>query len=162
TITLPVRVRAGLQTMRLSAVTGGVSVNWFELQKNTNTAAMSPGGSGSYAAEPPDAALNSVDDLFDRVYVKQYDWINRPAGAALLDYGDWTVHYRMQTAGNASMDVTIGRGLPYNWFEFNGITPQLTVGGTFTAYNLAGAALGNTFTTDAVRIDNGGKQFAVF
>jgi len=231
TITLPVRFMSGLQTMRITAVTGGVDLNWFELQKNTSVATKSPGGTGTYAAEPPDAALNSNAGLFDRVYVKQYDWINRPAGAAiptndwwtqilespfagslwaypqslndsasgvnvnsynalnitagnvgiggkqtitvggtndtftrdaLLDYGDWTIHYRMQEAGANSIDVTTGRGLPYTWFEFNGVTPRLTVGGTFTAYDANNTALGSTFTTDHFRIDNGGKQFGLF
>src|SRR6202043_3315135 len=74
---------------------------------------------------------------------------------ALLDYGDWTLHYRMEAGAGSSIDVTAGRGLPYTWFEFNGITPTLTMhrGGDanqnpFVAYDGSGTVLGTTFTTD--------------
>ncbi len=88
---------------------------------------------------------------------------------ALLDYGDWTVHYRMQTTAAGSVDVTAGRGLPYTWFEFNGVTPTLTMHRStdanqtaFTAYDASGNALGATFTTDHFRLDTGGQPMAVF
>jgi endoglucanase Acf2 len=88
---------------------------------------------------------------------------------ALLDYGDWTIHYRMEGITGGSIDVTAGRGLPYTWFEFNGITPTLTmhrgndaIQNPFTAYDASGAALGTTFTTDHFRLDTGGQPLAVF
>src|SRR5262249_15138482 len=75
----------------------------------------------------------------------------------------------MQTSTNGSIDVTAGRGLPYTWFEFNGLTPTLTMheGGDanqspFTAHDGNGTALGTTFTTDHFRLDTGGQQFGVF
>ena len=195
---------------------------------------------GSYAAQPPDAALNSVGDLFDRVYNTKYDWINPPANApvptndwwtnllvsqfagdmyaypqivndsasgvtiksfnsvgtnaagntiimtgqqsiqigatgttftrdALLDYGDWTVHYRMQTANSSYMDVTMGRGLPYTWFQFNSLTPTVTLHtgsdanqNAFTIYDGAGNVQSGSFTTDHFRIDTGAEQLGVF
>ena len=234
TVTIPTVFMAGLQTMRLTAVSGGVDVNWIEIAGAPNSAVAKPDAtqSGSYAATPPQAALNTVSDLFNRVYQKQYDWVNRPAGAAiptndwwtqilentfaaslwayperigdstagaafttfsglnitagnitttggqtltvgdnavsvftkdsLLDYGDWTVHYRMLEAGANYMDVTIGRGLPYAWFEFSGITPSLNVGTGATDFDSNGAALGNTFTTDRFRVNIGGNQFGIF
>jgi endoglucanase Acf2 len=88
---------------------------------------------------------------------------------ALLDYGDWTIHYRMEGISSGSIDVTTGRGLPYTWFEFNGLTPTLSMHGggdasqtPFTAHDSNGMALGTTFTTDHFRIDTGGEQLAVF
>src|SRR5262249_40716740 len=70
----------------------------------------------------------------------------------------------MQTSTNGSIDVTAGRGLPYTWFEFNGLTPTLTMheGGDanqspFTAHDGNGTALGTTFTTDHFRLDTGGE-----
>ena len=65
-----------------------------------------------------------------------------------MDFGDWSVHYRMLTAGSAYMDVSLVCGDPYSWFEFNGMTPTLTPGGAVTAYDANGNVLGTTFTTD--------------
>lgn len=230
TTTAKILFKAGRQVMRVEVVGGGFNLNWLELEKVTSTPVVSV-GSGSYASEPPDQALNSVDDLFDRVYDKQYDWINRPAGAplptndwwtnilespfagglwpypqklatsnggvsfttypafattagsiglangqgltvtgttgtftrdALVNYGDWTVKFRMEQSAGVYMDVTMGRGMPYTWFEFSGITPKLTVGGTFSTYNAAGAALSGTFTADAFRISKSGQEFGIF
>jgi endoglucanase Acf2 len=88
---------------------------------------------------------------------------------ALLDYGDWTIHYRMEGTNGGSIDVSTGRGLPYTWFEFNGLTPTLTMHengdaspNPFTAFDANGTALGTTFTTDHFRLDTGGQQLGVF
>lgn len=235
TLNLSVVMQNPVQNLRIVAVTGGFGLHWIELDKETTTAALLADANqqGSYAAEPPDAALNSLDDLFGRVFDKQYDWINRPANApvptndwwspilespfagslwsypqrlgnsadgvqidsftgtsvtagnvgtagtrsiriddanvansftrdALLDYGDWTVHYSMVQAGSAYMNVTTGRGLPYTWFEFSGMTPALHVVGSFTAYGASGTTLTSSFTADHFRIDNGGEQFGIF
>jgi endoglucanase Acf2 len=88
---------------------------------------------------------------------------------ALLDYGDWTLHYRMEGRTGGSIDVTAGRGLPYTWFEFSGMAPRLTMhrGGDadqnpYTAYDANGSVLGTAFTTDHFRLDTGGEQLGVF
>jgi endoglucanase Acf2/fibronectin type 3 domain-containing protein len=88
---------------------------------------------------------------------------------ALLDYGDWTIHYRMGGAADSSMDVTSGRGLPYTWFEFNGLTPTLTMHAgndasqaPFTAFDANGNPLGTTFATDHFLINTGGQSLGVF
>ena len=237
-----VEIQAGVQKMQVAVTAGTINFHRVSLSKITTTPATSPDPTeaGSYAAEPPDAALNSVGDLFDRVYNTKYDWINPPANAAiptndwwtnllvdqfagdmyaypqkindsaagvavssyngvgtnaagntilqtgqqslvigaagtpftedaLLDYGDWTVHYRMLTAGSGSMDVTMGRGLPYTWFEFNSLTPTLTLHtgsdanqSAFTLYNSTGGVLSGSFTADHFRVDTGAEQMGVF
>jgi autotransporter-associated beta strand protein len=225
--------QSGLQTMQVVAVSSGFDLHWIKLQKDPNTAAVlaAPAQLGSYAAEPPDAALNSVSDLYSVVYDPQYNWINRPAGApvpsnkwwsnildsqfagnlwpypleantsasgvkltyfnalnntagniaatggqtirvsgptdtftrnALVNYGDWTLQFRMEQSATSYMDVTIGRGIPYAWFEFTALAPFLHIGGTWTAYNASGAALSGTFTTDQFEINKSGQVFGVF
>ncbi len=228
--------------MQVKVLSGQVDFHYAELAAITATQAKKadPSQLGSYAAEPPNAVLNSVGDVFSIAYNTHYDWINPPANAAvptndwwtnllvspfagdmyafpqkindsatgvavsgfsgvgtdpsggsiqptgqqslvvggvgttfkrdaLLDYGDWTVHYRMESTAAGSIDVTAGRGLPYTWYEFNGLTPTLTMHRSgdanqnpFTAYDAAGNALGATFTTDHFRLDTGGQPLAVF
>jgi endoglucanase Acf2 len=87
----------------------------------------------------------------------------------LLDYGDWTLHYRMEGTTTGSIDVTAGRGLPYTWFEFSGINPKLTMHrgddanqNPYTAYDANGNVLGTVFTLDHFRLDTGGQPLAVF
>ena len=223
--------KAGDQVMRIEALSDGLNLNWTQLEKVTTTPVVQVGG-GSYASEPPQEALSTNTGLFDRVYDKVYDWIDRPANSAvptndwytailddtfagslwayphrlqtsasgvnfstfsslgaspsninygtsqslsigaasgtftrdaMVNYGDWTVEFRMEQSATQFMDVTMGRGLPYAWFEFsNTFVPKLNVGGTFTAFSSAGAALGTTFVADAFRISKGGQEFGVF
>jgi endoglucanase Acf2 len=237
-----VEIPWGPQKMQVKVLSGTVNFHWVELGTITSTAILKPdpNGLGSYAAEPPNAVLNTVSNLFDIVYNTHYKWINPPANATiktndwwtnllvsqfagdmyafpqklndsaagvavsgfagvgtdaagsaiqptgqeslvvgglnttfkddgLLDYGDWTLHYRMEGSTGSSIDVTTGRGLPYTWFEFNGVTPKLTMhkGGDadqnpYTAYDANGTVLGTTFTTDHFRLDTGGQPLAVF
>jgi endoglucanase Acf2 len=237
-----VEIQAGTQKMQVMVVSGTIDFHWVQLSNITAVAVDYPAANqlGSYAAQPPDAALNSVGDLFDRVYNTNYYWINPPANApvptndwwtnllvsqfagdmyaypqkindsasgvaissfngygtnsagntiietgqqsivigasgttftddALVDYGDWTVHYRMQTADSAYMDVTMGRGLPYTWFQFSSLSPTITLHtgsdanqNAFLLYNSTGGMLSGTFTTDHFRVDTGAQQLAVF
>ena len=237
-----VEIPSGPQTMRVEVLSGQVDFHYSELSAitATQTKLADPTQLGSYAAEPPNAVLNSVGDVFAIAYNTHLDWINPPPSApvptndwwtnllfspfagdmyafpqkindsatgvavsgftgvgtdpsggsiqpngqqslavgavgttfqrdALLDYGDWTVHYRMESTAAGSIDVTAGRGLPYTWFEFNGLSPTLTMHrsgdanqNAFTAYDAAGNALGSTFTTDHFRFDTGGQPIAVF
>jgi endoglucanase Acf2 len=224
--------QSGWQTMTVQVVTGGFKLNWIELAKDSTAAVLAdPGQLGSYAAEPPSQALDSVSDLYDRVYAKEYDWINQPAGAplptndwwtnilestfagglwpypmkaatanngvtmtyyngiavtagnvnpsggqtirisgtsdtftrdALVNYGDWTVQFRMEQSSTSYMDVTMGRGLPLQWYEFTGLSPVIHVGGTYTAYNATGGTLSGTFTTDHFRVSKSGQNFGIF
>src|SRR5262249_38727982 len=62
-----------------------------------------------------------------------------------------------------------GRGLPYTWFEFNGVTPTLRLHkgddadqNPYTAYDANGTVLGTTFTTDHFRLDTGRQPLAIF
>jgi endoglucanase Acf2 len=237
-----VEIPSGPQKMQVKVLAGTVNFHWAELATITTTLAIKPdaNGLGSYAAEPPNAVLNSIGNLFDIAYNTHYKWINPPANATiktndwwtnllvsqfagdmyafphklndsaagvgvsgfagvgtdasgsaihptgqeslvvgglgttfkddgLLDYGDWTLHYRMEGTTGSSIDVTAGRGLPYTWFEFNGVTPKLTMHkgddadqSPYTAYDANGTALGTTFTTDHFRLDTGGQPLAVF
>src|SRR5258708_20590215 len=75
----------------------------------------------------------------------------------------------MQTGTSAYMDVTSGRGLPYTWFEFNSLTPTVTLHtgsdanqNAFTIYDGSGNLQSGSFTTDHFRIDTGAEQLAVF
>ncbi len=238
-----VEIPWGPQKMTVQVVSGTVNDHWAQLSAVVappSSAKPDPNEQGSYAAEPPNALLNSIPDLFTVVYNTDYKWINPPPNAtvptndwwtnllvsqfagdlyaypqklndsaagiavstysgvgtngdggailgtgqeslvvggagitfgqdALLDYGDWTLHYRMEGPSGSSVDVTTGRGLPYTWFEFNGITPTLTMhsGGDasqaqFTAYDGNGNALGTSFSTDHFLVETGGQPMGVF
>jgi hypothetical protein len=81
---------------------------------------------------------------------------------ALLDYADWTVHYRMEQAGPNYIDVTIGRGLPFMWCEFQGIRPVLGTAPDATVHSVDGATIDDHTTGDSLRIDSNGKSIGIF
>lgn len=85
-----VLMKKGPELLRLKGIEGAAIINWIEIEKDTAMPVVlaDPSGKGSYAAEPPDEALDAVNDLFTRVYETKYKWINRPAGEP-IPTNDW-------------------------------------------------------------------------
>ena len=91
------------------------------------------------------AHLRVVDSLpagWAHVMVDQVMLTDQPEGIAqrsstafdataanALRWGDWNVSWRMPQAGSGGqyMDVTSVQGSPYQWFEYHGETPRITV-----------------------------------
>lgn len=50
-----------------------------------------------------------------------------PQDATALNWGDWSLAIRYPQDDDHRMDVTLGRGMPYAWFEFKGVQPVITM-----------------------------------
>ena len=50
-----------------------------------------------------------------------------PSDACVLNWGDWSMALRYRQDDDHLMDVTLGRGMPYAWFEFKGVTAQVNL-----------------------------------
>jgi hypothetical protein len=84
------------------------------------------------------------------------------SSASALTWGDWNVSWRLaQTGGAQHVDVTAARGVPYTWFEFADVTPQLTLPNGATPKDAAGNPLTFPVTTDRFYIDLNGRSFGV-
>lgn len=228
----------GSHLVRMEPVAGKPALNWMELEKDTATAVVlaDPKEKGSYAAEPPDAAL-AQQEVFEQVYDNPPKWINRPADEplptndwwsnihnprapfagglwpypcrlqvnadavgmtgytklgerpgnigveggqtigvspaegkftrnALLNFGDWSVCFRVEQTAEQYVDVTIARGMPAAWLEFHDLAPVLQVGtGPNSKYDLfdaKGQPLSGEFTADRIRLERNGVHFAIF
>ncbi|PZF56695.1 hypothetical protein DEJ23_09000 [Curtobacterium sp. MCSS17_008] len=83
--------------------------------------------------------------------------------ADALRWGDWNVSWRMPQDGPGGqyMDVTSVQGSPYEWFEFHGMTPRITLQGGATLTDADGGELTGTITTDRFEIRQDGHVFGV-
>jgi len=46
--------------------------------------------------------------------------------ARVVDWGDWTVTFRLTESAERYVDVTIGRGMPTVWLEYRGVRPVVS------------------------------------
>lgn len=83
--------------------------------------------------------------------------------ADALRWGDWNVSWRMPQAGAGGqyMDVTSVQGDPYEWFEYHGMTPRLTVQADATVTDGDGAPITFPFTGDRFEIRQGEHVYGV-
>jgi len=81
--------------------------------------------------------------------------------ATALRWGDWNVSWRMKQAATQFMDVTIARGTPYTWFEFENVVPKITVSDKATFANADGSPLVFPATVDAFTITQDNRSFGV-
>ncbi len=86
----------------------------------------------------------------------------QPEAARALRWGDWTVTFRMAQTPRQYIDVTLGRGLPYVWFEFTGVGPQLTVEEDAALLDRAGKPLSLPVRVDSLILEQDGARFGVF
>jgi endoglucanase Acf2 len=85
----------------------------------------------------------------------------RATQADALRWGDWNVSWRMHQSATRYMDVTIARGTPYTWFEFEGVVPRISVGAGATFSKADGTPLRFPATVDAFTITQDGRAFGV-
>ncbi|RLP77241.1 hypothetical protein D9V32_01945 [Mycetocola tolaasinivorans] len=86
----------------------------------------------------------------------------RAAGAVATGWGDWNVDWRLDPAqGPANIAVSAARGVPYSWFRFDHVTPELTVGEGATFLNAQGQPLTFPVTTDRFQIVQGSSKIGV-
>jgi endoglucanase Acf2 len=85
----------------------------------------------------------------------------RPTQADALRWGDWNVSWRMRQSATQFMDVSIARGTPYTWFEFENVVPKISVsaGATFAAAD--GSPLVFPATVDNFTITQDDRSFGV-
>ncbi|WIB00847.1 discoidin domain-containing protein [Curtobacterium sp. MCBA15_012] len=125
------------------------------------------------------AQLRVVDDLragWAHVLLDQVLLTDAPDGLAerssttfsakeadALRWGDWNVSWRMPQdgPGGQSVDVTSVQGSPYEWFEFHGATPRLTLQPGATLTDGDGERLTGTITADRFEIRQDGHVFGV-
>ena len=58
---------------------------------------------------------------------------------AAKEWSDWLLCYRVIGGENAYYDVTIGRGMPCAWVEYNNVTPVITFGNGAKFFDINGA-----------------------
>ena len=85
-----------------------------------------------------------------------------PTGSTVEGWGDWTVKFRLARSDDASIDTTVGRGMPMIWSEFKGMNPRYLNVDAAHVTGLDGNALTFPVTTNGVIIDDEGHPFAVF
>ncbi|GAB3605152.1 hypothetical protein GCM10027413_05610 [Conyzicola nivalis] len=123
------------------------------------------------------ATIQVVDDMpagWAHVLVDQIVRTDVPAGIAdrfgtafratqadALRWGDWNVSWRMHQSATQFMDVSIARGTPYTWFEFENVVPKISVGAGATFAAADGSPLKFPATVDAFTITQDDRSFGV-
>jgi endoglucanase Acf2 len=85
----------------------------------------------------------------------------RAAQADALRWGDWNVSWRMRQSADQFMDVTIARGTPYTWFEFENVIPKITVNADAKFANADGSPLEFPASVDSFTITQDNRSFGV-
>ncbi|PRY65929.1 endoglucanase Acf2 [Glaciihabitans tibetensis] len=85
----------------------------------------------------------------------------RAAQADALRWGDWNVSWRMRQSADQFMDVTIARGTPYTWFEFDNVIPKISVSPNATFATASGSPLEFPATVDAFTITQDNRSFGI-
>jgi len=103
----------------------------------------------------------ATDDATD--LAAQWTTDFRADRADVLDWGDWSVSWRMPQVGSGGqrMDVTSTQGVPYTWFEYEGMAPRITLAPGAVVTDATGERLAFPVTTDRFRVDQGGHVFGV-
>jgi endoglucanase Acf2 len=123
------------------------------------------------------ATIEVVDDLpagWAHVLVDQIVRTDAPEGIAdrfgtafratqadALRWGDWNVSWRMHQSATQFMDVTIARGTPYAWFEFENVAPKISVGAGATFAAADGSPLKFPARVNAFTITQDNRSFGV-
>jgi endoglucanase Acf2 len=123
------------------------------------------------------ATIQIVDDMeagWAHVLVDQIVRTNVPEGiskrfgtsfratqADALRWGDWNVSWRMHQSTTQFMDVSIARGTPYTWFEFENVDPKITVDADATFAAADGTPLDFPAQVDAFTITQDNRSFGI-
>ena len=87
----------------------------------------------------------------------------RATEADALRWDDWNVSWRMPQAGSGGqyLDVTSVQGVPYEWFEYHGMTPRVTVQSDATITDGDGDPVTFPFTGDRFEVRQGDHVYGV-
>ncbi|MBF99742.1 MAG: hypothetical protein CMI36_12185 [Owenweeksia sp.] len=84
-----------------------------------------------------------------------------PDKAIASDWSDWGVKMSMpQASNNTNMDVTFAHGVPFAWFETQGIDPELSFD-QGASYLTAGGAAVQFPTTSSFVVQTDGRYFGI-
>ncbi|HEX8341218.1 MAG TPA: glycosyl hydrolase [Tepidisphaeraceae bacterium] len=90
----------------------------------------------------------------------------KPAGVKAMHWGDWTLQFRLEASAEQSLDVTLGRGMPYVWVECRGVDPVLRLEpapqGPVAFFDAGGNALSLPQAGDAVGFEYAGRAYGLF
>lgn len=88
----------------------------------------------------------------------------KPADSRAKDWSDWLVSFRMGESENKFMDVTLGEGMPYAWFEFHGVDPVLSFPSGIEPkfFDRAGKAAALPAAGDCIGVEYKDRQYGLF
>lgn len=93
---------------------------------------------------------------------ERFDPSFAPDSATAAAWGDWNLSWRMANAGgSAHIDATAARGIPFTWFEFDGVLPRLTLAPGARVLAADGAELETPAQVDRLIIEQDGRRFGV-
>jgi len=85
-----------------------------------------------------------------------------PKDATALNWSDWSLAIRYRQDDDHLMDVTLGRGMPYAWFEFKGVQPRIALDASATLQDAKGQPLQLPANTNRLIVSQGNRLFAIF
>ncbi len=86
----------------------------------------------------------------------------KPADSRAKSWSDWLVSFRMAQSTSKYLDVTLGRGLPYVWLEYNGVTPQITVDAEAKFFDMAGQDIALPSSSGGFGLEYHGRSYGLF
>ncbi|ARU51487.1 hypothetical protein CBR64_08340 [Cellulosimicrobium cellulans] len=86
--------------------------------------------------------------------------------ATVTGWGEWDVSWRLRGEGETAdrpqgIDVTAARGVPYVWFELDGVQPRITVDEDAELFGLDGAPLTLPADVSALRVQQDGRSYGI-
>ncbi len=85
-----------------------------------------------------------------------------PVEQRVKGWGDWTVAFRVASSVSNYMDVTIGHGMPYAWFEYTGISYPRIRASDATFFDLHGRSVTLPFTGGSLGVMWEGRAYGLF
>lgn len=82
--------------------------------------------------------------------------------ARVLDWGDWTVTFRLAESADRYIDVTIGRGMPTVWLAYHGVEPTVRWQGQARVQRPGGGDVEERPLRDGLMIESQGRSWGVF
>jgi endoglucanase Acf2 len=88
----------------------------------------------------------------------------RPTDSRAKDWSDWSVSFRMGQSKDQYIDVTLGEGEPFAWFEYHGVQPVVTLPGGATPefFNVAGKPITMPYTGDCIGVTYQNRSYGIF
>jgi endoglucanase Acf2 len=87
-----------------------------------------------------------------------------PTDSRAKDWSDWSVSFRMGQSKDQYMDVTLGEGMPFAWFEYHGVQPVLSLpaGVTPVFFDTAGKPIDMPYTGDCIGVTYQDRSYGIF